>query len=433
MIQKVHRIPSKTFAALAEGSGGGGGARCLVGAQHSKHVLLLRRFVGLARSCTSAEACLALRAYDQLAALQAEHQEAAAAVIQHPAVGAWAKQAGDALASQERASAAELTWISALAAAVAIRSRSPFNAELSPVDGTVMIPSLGRAVTPVGNVRVTGRDVEMDGVSLSSDLNLDAAQWQAMHRLSATSEGRTIELAIDDLDPYRAPGMANAGDRLPAVEAARWQSVLEDTWDLLVRQHTAVAEEIATMVRVLTPLRSPTGGHLSATSRDASGAIFLSPPLDSVSLAVTLTHEVQHAKLSTLLDVVQMTLPDNGRRYYAPWREDPRPVSGLLQGAYAFLGVAGFWLRQSLLADGESAMAEFARWRCAVRLVIDTLFECGRMTDPGMAFLSGMDLTLSRWEAEPLSAAALKAASQASEEHRERWRQRNGEIPATAT
>jgi hypothetical protein len=35
--------------------------------------------------------------------------------------------------------------------------------------------------------------------------------------------------------------------------------------------------------------------------------------------------------------------PDDGQRYYAPWRADPRLASGLLQGTYAFLGVSGFW------------------------------------------------------------------------------------------
>jgi HEXXH motif-containing protein len=42
-----------------------------------------------------------------------------------------------------------------------------------------------------------------------------------------------------------------------------------------------------------------------------------------------------------------MTLPESGRRCYAPWREDLRPISGFLQGTYAFLGVSGFWRRRS--------------------------------------------------------------------------------------
>jgi len=41
---------------------------------------------------------------------------------------------------------------------------------------------------------------------------------------------------------------------------------------------------------------------------------------------LTLTHEVQHVKLCAVLDIVRLTLPDDGRRYYAPCnacREQP--------------------------------------------------------------------------------------------------------------
>jgi HEXXH motif-containing protein len=45
-------------------------------------------------------------------------------------------------------------------------------------------------------------------------------------------------------------------------------------------------------------------------------------------------HEVQHLKLAALLDIVTLTMPGEHDRYYAPWRDDPRPLSGLLQGTY---------------------------------------------------------------------------------------------------
>jgi hypothetical protein len=47
-------------------------------------------------------------------------------------------------------------------------------------------------------------------------------------------------------------------------------------------------------------------------------------------------------------------MPDDGHRYYVPWRDDPRPISGLLQGAYAYLGVTGFW-RTRRQPDGDPA------------------------------------------------------------------------------
>jgi len=67
-----------------------------------------------------------------------------------------------------------------------------------------------------------------------------------------------------------------------------------------------------------------------------------------------------------------------------------------------------------------------------VRTVVDTLSQSGGLTSAGLAFVSGMEQTLGRWEAERLPGAAVAAARQADQEHRERWRQRNGEIPVPA-
>jgi HEXXH motif-containing protein len=433
MSTEVHRISGPAFAALARGGGGAAASRRLVAAQRSKHILLLRRVVDLAQATGHAEASVAREAYQQLAAVQDKRPRAVDAVIQYPAVGAWARQTVDDLGSGDVAGNARPGWLSALAAAAVVRSRLPGTATAPAVDGMVMLPSLGRASAVAGQVHVRRAGAAVDGTHLPADPGCDAVGWQGLRRLSAQARGKRLDLVIDDLDPYRAPGMASAGGRLPAGEPARWQSVLDGTWDLLVRCHGTVAEEVSAIVRVLTPLQPPTGDQVSATSRDAFGAVLLSSPVDACSLAVTLTHEVQHAKLSALLDIVPMTLPDDGRRFYAPWREDPRPVSGLLQGAYAFLGVAGFWLRHShQYADEEAALAEFARWLGAVRLVIDTLASSGQLTGPGETFVSGMDQTLRRWEARPVPQAALRAAGLASEEHRERWRRHHGDIPVPA-
>lgn len=428
----VHRIPIRTFAAIAQGGGGRPAARCLVATQRSKHILLLRRVVDLAQSVGHSEADIARKAYSQLAALQDRRPRAVAVVIQYPAVGAWARQTVENLSLRGADATAHPGWLSALAAAAAVRSRIPGSATAPAVDGEAMLPTLGSASAVAGHVHVSRDGAAIDGTSLPADPNSDAIGWQGLRRLSAQVGSKRLELLIDDLDPYRAPGIDNARSRLPSEEAARWQSVLDAAWNLLVRRHVTVAEEVATIVRVLTPLRPPPGGQVSATSRDSFGSILLSAPVDACSLAVTMTHEVQHAKLSALLDVVPMTLPDDGRRFYAPWREDSRPVSGLLQGAYAFLGVAGFWLRQGQSPDGELALAEFARWLGAVRLVVDTLRKSGRLTGPGEVFVSEMDRTLRRWEIQPIPQAALTAARQATEEHRDRWRQCHGEIPVPA-
>jgi HEXXH motif-containing protein len=425
----VHKVSPRFFRELSEGGGGGTAARWLVTAQYSKHVLLLRAVVGLAASAGHRDAQLAKRAYGHLADIQRTRPDAVAAVIRHPATGAWAKRAAELLGSPETAAAGTPAWMMSLAAAAAIRADVPLEADLPVSDGWVVLPSVGRVATSGGRLQVGPGSVEVDGMRLPPGREADSAGWQALRRLSAVApDGSAIAPLIDDVDPYRATDADSPSGRLPAAEVADWQAILQDAWHLLVSQHAEVAAEIAAMVRVLTPLSAPHEGQLSATSRDTFGAILLSRPVDGTGLAVTMAHEIQHAKLSALLDLLPMTTGSAESRYYAPWRDDPRPASGLLQGAYAFLGVAGFWLRQSRLPRGEEALAEFARWLSAVRTVVNTLFTSGELTEAGRAFVSGIDRTLRRWEDEPVPADVLAAARDANEEHRERWLDRNREF-----
>ncbi|HEX4094319.1 MAG TPA: HEXXH motif domain-containing protein [Trebonia sp.] len=430
MTTPVHQVPSRAFRELSEGAGGGAAAGWLVAAQYSKHALLVRTVVGLAASSGHRDADTATRAYGQLADIQRARPDAVAAVIRHPATGARAKRTAELLSAPETAADASPGWMMSLAAAAAIRADTPLSATLPVTDGWIILPSLGRAAASDGKLRVSAGRVDVDGTRLPLDRDADSASWQRLRRLSAASDSTALTALIDDIDPYRARDADNPSDRLSAAELADWQPLLQDAWNLLVSRHAEVAAEIAAMISVLTPLCPPQGGQVSATSRDTFGAILLSRPTDATALAVTMAHEIQHAKLSALLDLLAMTSGSGERRFYAPWRDDPRPASGLLQGAYAFLGVAGFWLRESRLPDGEAALAEFARWVSAVRTVVDTLLASGQLTEAGQAFVSGIDRTLTRWEAVPVPDEARAAARDANDEHQEQWRQRHGEIPS---
>ncbi|GAA3300168.1 hypothetical protein GCM10020295_40210 [Streptomyces cinereospinus] len=89
-------------------------------------------------------------------------------------------------------------------------------------------------------------------------------------------------------------------------------------------------------------------------------------------------HEFQHIKLGALINLGPLTEPppDPGppeELFYAPWRDDPRPLEGLLQGIYAFFGVARFWRAHRRTADAAYvplAHFEFALWRAQVWSVL---------------------------------------------------------------
>jgi HEXXH motif-containing protein len=269
------------------------------------------------------------------------------------------------------------------------------------------------------------------GVVVPADPHLDAPGWHGLRDLTAIAGGKTVQLTIDDLDPYRMPAANGLGARLEAHEVETWQSTFRAAWALLVRHHWTTADEIGAAIRVLTPLAWSPSGQLSASSRETFGCVALSAPPDGRTFAVTLAHEVQHAKLAALLDLVRLTRRDDETRYYAPWRDDPRPLGGLLQGAYAYVGVTGFWRRQRHHENGDGALhahTEFARWRAAVDMAIETLTASEQLTSTGKSFVAGMAGTLRSWCDEPVPVAALTIAHRKTERHRARWRLRNGEL-----
>jgi HEXXH motif-containing protein len=436
----AHRIPADIFSGLAEGRGGATAVRYLAAEQYNKHVLLLRLVVESARAAAHEQAAQVREAYDFLTEAQNRARGPVDAILRHPAVAVWAQQTIRLLANIPMKRQAVPGQLAAVAAAAAIRCGMDWSAELPVIDGTVMLPSLGRIAVPVGagcdrvSIGITQRHAEAGGdgwrVRVPADPATDSDGWSGLRRLHASADGRNLSIMIDDLDAYRMPECADLSPRLSQAEAQHWQSAVQQGWELLATHHETVAEEVATAIRVFTPRLPSAHGQVSATSRNAFGTIALSVPPDACSLAETLAHETQHAKLSALLDIAPLLSSDDGSRYYAPWRDDPRPLSGLLQGAYAFLGVTGFWRRQlAAVQDGTAALrahTEFARWRDGVSLVTETLSASGQLTELGDVFVAGMMRTLQSWAGDSVPVNAAKLARRLAEEHRARWNRSNG-------
>ncbi|WP_067827076.1 HEXXH motif domain-containing protein [Actinomadura kijaniata] len=423
-------VPDEILRALAAGSGGPAALDLLNAVQYGKHLLLVRHVRGLAPRTAPA--------YDLLKEVQKNDRDAADRVLRYPTVGVWAWRTARAL-ENDRPDDPRAAGMAALAAAAAVRARFPAEIEVPVRDGAVTLPSLGRALLPgatTARVRVDPRGATVSGgdvsVAVPADPHRDAPGWHALRRLTAESGGRRLDLLLDDHDPYRMPGTARRDDRLSEPEAERWRTTLRGAWELLVPRHWTICAETAALVRTLSPIPVPPGGRSSATTQHAFGAIALSTPPHRHFFAVTFAHEVQHVKLTGLLDAVRLTLPDDGSRYRAPWRDDPRPVAGLLQGAYAHLGIAGFWRRQRQHESGDLAThahASFARWRDAALWVCRTLSATDGLTPRGREFVAGMTRTLEDWATEPVPPAALAEAHAAEAHHLAAWKDRNGPLP----
>jgi HEXXH motif-containing protein len=401
--------------------------------QLSKHLLLVRALLDAAPTETAVNlrAGLAL-----LADIQRVRPDVVSAMMVHPHVGAWAAHCLRILRQADAGQVppeTDLGHLAGAAAAAAIRAGLDFEVDVPVRNGIAHLPGVGTAVVRAGahTVRVLGDggQVVIDGRKLPTDLAAEDACWLPLRRLQASADGVSVSVELDDLDPFRNCHRLAAAGRLDENSVADWQRRLNEAWQLLVRHHRRYADAIAAGLVALVPLTAERASRgVNATSMDAFGAMLVSPPADGQALAVAIVHEFQHAKLGALLDLISLHDGSPEARYYAPWRDDPRPLGGLLHGAYAFLGVTDFWrVQRTLPAAGRAEFAEFefARWRERVRRVIEVIAGSGRLSTAGVEFVAGMRSTLDRWLEEPVPAEARVLARDAADDHQTAWRVRN--------
>ncbi|GAA0971570.1 hypothetical protein GCM10009555_022850 [Acrocarpospora macrocephala] len=439
---RPYTVPGDVFSELATGAGGRRAMQFLAKAERSKHLLLVRNVVVTAERMGHERAWELAEAYDLLANLQKDAPEAVEAVLTYPSVGTWAIRMLLRVLPSKTGGPLSFAYLPGLALAAAIRAGATTTLEVTVPNGRLVLPSLGVArvygVPRRTTTRVTvsthadGAQLWSGGMSASVPGNPEhyAEGWMGLRRLSTTHRNETFHVLLDDIDPFRLPeGWPAARQRPGTVQ--QWQQALTEAWVLLKNHHPWYAEEVLGGVTTFVPLSRPAGRPTSATSRYAFGAFAGSLPPNGRMLASLLSHEVQHSKLWALLDLIPLTAAhDHADRplWYAPWREDPRPLMALLQGAYAHLAVAAFWRVQRFLDQGEEALhahAEYARWRQHTIDVIETLRVCGMLTPAGDAFVSGMATAIDGWRDDDVPFAAARRAHEAALEHQKRWAERN--------
>ncbi|MFF3615724.1 aKG-HExxH-type peptide beta-hydroxylase [Streptomyces sp. NPDC002580] len=297
--------------------------------------------------------------------------------------------------------------------------------------------SVGRLVVGPGVFTLVTDRGDSPRTSLTSPA---AAHWHPLRTLGPGA------VTLDDLDPYRDLDEPVAPRPLSADEAANWQSLYVGAHAILSTDAAAgpgtagllVAGTVdPARIRTIVPWQPPVADddgtprpQLSASTGDAYASMVISRPPDAVRLAETLVHEFQHSKLAALLHHFPLLDDDRAERYYAPWRSDPRHLTGLLHGAYAFTGVAGFWrLRmRDPSGDGDDrgfAAYHFALRRLQARLVVRTLAQSGRLAPQGRVIVRGLTRTLTDWLHEDVPDRALYRARTAARLHRTEWRLRN--------
>jgi HEXXH motif-containing protein len=359
--------------------------------------------------------------YQLLAEAQAADPAAVVWLLGLPHVGSWAHEC---LASLDNGSPPDFGYLAVVAAAAAAGLGIRFEIDVPVRDGRVPLPSLGclevagqgewATLSSDGERLRVGEHIEVACAALVPDNGSRRAvpHWQGTPLVRAVASGQVWEVLLETADPYLDRYALPMRTAMPTDEVTNWRRLIQSAWELLVSHHEWAAGPVAEGVPVIVPLRSRSDLD-SATSPAAFGAIATSIPPTPVSMAETLVHEFQHIKLCGLMDMLPLVEPGT-ERGYAPWREDPRPMGGILQGVYAFTGIVRFWdVQRRLETQPEGilrASVLYERWRLAIERVTATLLSSGALTPTGIRFVTKLRERGQRGEPEPVPAEAIEIA-----------------------
>jgi uncharacterized protein len=382
----MHVLPDGAFDALAAGPGDARAVGALADMRLSEACSLVAAVASdHVRWQDSQLHAAAAEGWALLCALQAERPEAVLEVFALPYTYAWAVRClrlpAGADADRDRA------HLAGLAAAAAMRAGVAAELPLAVRDGTVHLPGMGAMAVGSGAGTTEVVSVTPDGGAATRG----GGRWSGARFVTSPPFTR---LAVEDLDPFRDCQEWPAAGRLAAATWLEWRRGLASAGRQLSAALPDYASVLGAGLRAVVPLRPAAARTRSATARQAFGAIAAALPGESnqaEELADLLLHEFQHVKFNAVLDLYDLFDPAYQGRLRVPWREDPRPVEGVLHGTYAFLALTH--LRRS---RGRAGLADFLRLRSWVRDASEALSATGALTPDGERFVAGMAAALDR-------------------------------------
>jgi uncharacterized protein len=385
-----HALPAGGFELLSVGPGDPGTLAALAEASWS----ITRALVATVGSRSGGGGELSWSAaagWRLLAHLDDEHPQAVREVLTYPYVRAWAARCLDPPPGTDID--LDRAHLAGLAAAAALQAGVETELPLPVRDGYVYLPGVG--ALPVGPTADRTSTVRTSATGLV--LRAGQGDLRPVRRFTADD----MAFTVDDVDPYRDCQAWEPAGRLSAGAWQDWQQALTAASRRLAAELPDYASVIAAGLRSVVPMRPAAAGRSqSGTAKHAFGAVALALPESIDKLGELLVHEMQHVKLTALCDLLDLFDPADPARYRVPWRPDPRPVDGVLNGTYAYLAVGALWRSRSRERAGGQAHGQFLECRSRVEHGIGVLLSGTALTSAGMRFVQGMDSVVKAWNGD---------------------------------
>jgi uncharacterized protein len=387
-------LPAEILDEIGSGYGSAAAIRVLADAEFAiTRALLVTLSQDLDQNSAAGQAWALLVQLDRMA------PEAVRSVLSHPYVRPWAVACLNRPAGSR---ANDMQYLSCLAAVIAQRSKVDVSLPVPMRHGQVYLPTLGVASLPSDATDMARVTVGADGLTVAAAgstvvVRPDDLQTTPGWRPATYVRADGLDVLLEDGDPHRDIHEWTTREHLDADDAVQWHQSLVGAWRQIADEASAYRPGLQEGLRTVVPLQTdPSGLMRASTARHAFGSV-AAARTDAPELAVMLVHEFQHGKLGAVLDVCELFDPTDPRRIRVGWREDPRPIEGVLQGTYAHLAVADIWRNRAAGTNDQPALRNFHQYRDWTAEAIEVLTGSGALTPIGIRFCEQMTLTVAAW------------------------------------
>lgn len=223
-----------------------------------------------------------------------------------------------------------------------------------------------------------------------------------------------------------------------AIDSSEWVVALDGAVEM-IRSDDVASDLVGGFVSYVVPLQQKeTTTNLSFSARNLPNVVFKNNELAPFLVGETLVHEADHQLFYAIEGCVDFWTSDVSRQaaiHLSPWRDDPRPLDGILRGLSSFARVSAYYsnVLRAVVASPQEREAIgsmlLRRLRESDNAMV-TVSESGQLSEFGHTYVEEIRSTLSdadgiskgfphydRWRA---------AADSGITDHRSRWQRNHG-------
>jgi HEXXH motif-containing protein len=148
---------------------------------------------------------------------------------------------------------------------------------------------------------------------------------------------------------------------------AEHRELLREALQLIATHQPECFGQFRKVVQVIALKPLAAGGYTNISYSDLPGALVVGVVKHPYELADILIHEFHHDRLFAIQEsepfFAEAATDPGDQRYYSPWRDDPRPLHGILHGFYVFQPVWSFWKDVCKEGGTDPRLLDYARDR----------------------------------------------------------------------